>query len=267
MVCFNEIYRALLLASAVSSTVHVGCAYGVPTDPKALARLVGDAFFKEAKPPGVNKGMLAWNYGAALILDGMFESVDEFGFDDWVPKMSKYMDAYTAEQNCRGYKLAHNITMPWDSAVGDQTGLFPISFLQRALYNKDLSGADMAIANLTADHYILQWPKRLPDGTFSRTVGGDWPGETSTKVGSFVCKCTRSLRPSQRAILINQSSTASIYMHTGVLDVYWPEPYSFRGRRPNDGHSSSCAHGTVVQTCRLCCGGHASTDRFCGPPT
>ena len=24
--------------------------------------------------------MLAWNYGAALILDGMFESVAEFGF-------------------------------------------------------------------------------------------------------------------------------------------------------------------------------------------
>jgi hypothetical protein len=74
--------------------------------------------------------MLAWNYGAALILDGMFESVAQFGFDDWVPAMSKYMDAYTTEPKCRGYKLAHNITMPWDSAVGDQTGLFPISFLQ-----------------------------------------------------------------------------------------------------------------------------------------
>eukprot|EP01051_Picozoa_sp_SAG22_P014018 SAG22_NODE_1643_length_3905_cov_153.165528_2_plen_234_part_00 len=160
----------------------------VPSDPKALARLVGDAFFKEAMAPGVNHGMLAWNYGAALILDGMFESVAQFGaeFDDWVPKMSKYMDDYTAEKSCRGYKLAHNITMPWDSAVGDQTGLFPISFLQRALYKKDLSGQDMAIANLTANHYILQWPKRLADRTFSRQTGGDWPGETSTEVGSFV---------------------------------------------------------------------------------
>jgi hypothetical protein len=170
--------HALLAAAAAAD--------GVPTEPKALAKLVGDAFFKEAMPPGVNQGMLAWNYGAALILDGMFESVAQFGFDDWVPQMSKYMDAYTAEKACRGYKLAHNITMPWDSAVGDQTGLFPISFLQRALYNKDLSGADMAIANLTADHYILQWPKRLADGTFSRQTGGDWPGENSTKVGSFV---------------------------------------------------------------------------------
>jgi hypothetical protein len=193
--------RASLQLLLAASTVSTGCAQDVPTDPKDLARLVGDAFFKEAKPPGVNEGMLAWNYGAALILDGMFESVAEFGFDDWVPKMSKYMDAYTAEKDCRGYKLAHDITMPWDSAVGDQTGLFPISFLQRALYNKELGGADMAIANLTADHYILQWPKRLPDGTFSRTVGGDWPGETSTKVGSFVCKCTLPLERTARTAI------------------------------------------------------------------
>ena len=61
----------------------------------------------------------------------------------------------------------------------------PVSLsLQRAVYNQDLHGADMSIANLTADHYILQWPKRLQDGTFSRQVG--WPNETSTETGSFV---------------------------------------------------------------------------------
>ena len=192
----------VLLPVATAASAPLAGLHAVPTDPKALARLVGDAFFKEAithlsletadltrsskMPPGDNHGMLAWNYGAALILDGMFECVSQFGFDDWVSQMSKYMDAYTSEKGCRGYNLAHNITMPWDSAVGDQTGLFPISFLQRALYNNDLHGADMAIANLTANHYILQWPKRLADGTFSRLVGGLWPNETSTKTGSFV---------------------------------------------------------------------------------
>ena len=169
-----------------SQSIVPGPSRVTPTDPKALARLVGDAFFKEAKPPGVNAGMLKWQYGAALILDGMFQSVSQFGFDDWVPQMSKYMDAYTSEKGCRGYNLAHNITMPWDRAVGDLTGLFPISFLQRALYNKELDGKDMAIANLTADHYILQWPIRLADGTFSRLVGGNWPNETSTETGSFI---------------------------------------------------------------------------------
>jgi hypothetical protein len=44
----------------------------------------------------------------------------------------------------------------------------------------------MDIAWLTANHYIIGWPHRLPDGTFSRTVGGDWPGEKSTPQGSFV---------------------------------------------------------------------------------
>ena len=76
--------RLLLLASLAAPAAAVRGAEGdseVPTDPKALARLVGDAFFKEAMPPGENHGMLAWNYGAALILDGMFESVAQFGFD------------------------------------------------------------------------------------------------------------------------------------------------------------------------------------------
>ena len=79
-----------------------------PSDPMALARLVGDAFFKESTLPpapapglkgawpqqvpvghragahagngdGRGYGMLAWNYGGALILDGMYESVKQVG--------------------------------------------------------------------------------------------------------------------------------------------------------------------------------------------
>lgn len=45
---------------------------------------------------------------------------------------------------------------------------------------------DIDIARLTADHYILGFPHRLPDGTFSRTEAGDWAGEPSTAVGSIV---------------------------------------------------------------------------------
>lgn len=74
-----------------------------------------------------------------------------------------------------------------DSAVGDYKGLYPIAYLQRAIHKGTTSGGqDMDIAWLTANHYILGWPHRLADGTFSRTTGGDWPGEKSTAVGSFV---------------------------------------------------------------------------------
>ena len=36
-------------------------------------------------------------------------------------------------------------------------GLFPIAYYQRALLHGDVSGRDMAMANLTANHYILQY--------------------------------------------------------------------------------------------------------------
>lgn len=37
-------------------------------------------------------GMLAWNYGGALILDGMYESIKQFNFTDWSPQIDKYLD-------------------------------------------------------------------------------------------------------------------------------------------------------------------------------
>ena len=36
--------------------------------------------------------------------------------------------------------------------VGDQTGLFPISFLQRALYNNDLTGGASALQTHSSSH-------------------------------------------------------------------------------------------------------------------
>jgi hypothetical protein len=66
-----------ILLSLCLGHVGVDAAFpSVPSDPKALARLVGDAFLKEAEvscqgTEGHN--MLSWNYGGALILDGMFQ--------------------------------------------------------------------------------------------------------------------------------------------------------------------------------------------------
>ena len=65
----------------------------MPTDPKALARLVRDAFFKEAQVSCNGKeghNMLSWNYGGALLLDGMWQAVQQFRFEDWVPKMNPH---------------------------------------------------------------------------------------------------------------------------------------------------------------------------------
>ena len=66
-----------MLPILVSFVSYAALAGSTPTDPMALARLVGDAFFKESSLPpapspdaavetGGGYGMLAWNYGGAL---------------------------------------------------------------------------------------------------------------------------------------------------------------------------------------------------------
>ena len=117
-----------------------------------MAKLVGDAFLKQSAPPvkngtryvcpvvnGRTCGMMQWGYGGALIFDGMYESIKQFGFADWSPQMDVYLDAYVQPGN-PGYDLKHNLSRPWDAAVGDFIGLFPIAYLQRALSQGKTAG-------------------------------------------------------------------------------------------------------------------------------
>jgi len=78
----------------------------------------------------------------------------------------------------------HNITIPWGYSVGDTTGLFPIAYLSRALYNNntDLSSVDWRLALGIAEEYVLGWPIKF-DGTISRHAG--WFGEPDAN-GSFL---------------------------------------------------------------------------------
>ena len=98
----------------------------------------------------------------------------------------------TPTSRSRAAAILANKTLPWDDAVGDQIGLFPINFLDRAEYygrhpNASYSNAsDLTIAHRTAAHYILGWPLRLKDGTFSRTATGAWAGETSGPGGTIL---------------------------------------------------------------------------------
>jgi hypothetical protein len=156
-----------------------------PTDPKAYARLVGEAFFAEALQPG-GEGIVKWGYGGALLFDGLMDAAETFGFEDeWMPRIDAYLDAYLQKgAPTPGYNLSRNISMPWDNAVGDHIGLFPITYLHRAVRRKDFGGRDFRVARLTADRYILGWPKRLRDGTFSRTRVDNWVQEHSSPGGA-----------------------------------------------------------------------------------
>jgi rhamnogalacturonyl hydrolase YesR len=64
--------------------------------------------------------------------------------------------------------------MPFDSAVGDGIGLFPIAYLARVQYyakHYDPSynpKDDVAVAKDVVDNYIMKYPDHLSDGTFCR---------------------------------------------------------------------------------------------------
>ena len=103
-------------------------------------------------------------------------------------EVDEYLDKFKTDPTQLGYKILHNVNIPYDKDVGDNVGLFPITYLNRALmYTGHKPGydnkTDMYIVNRVAEHFILKFPQRLPDGTFSRHYG--WPGEMD-KNASFV---------------------------------------------------------------------------------
>jgi len=58
--------------------------------------------------------------------------------------------------------------MPMVKDVGDIIGLYPITYLDRYLLEKNPT--DLEIAKTTVEKYIIPWPQRLPDNTFSRIM-------------------------------------------------------------------------------------------------
>ena len=124
------------------------------------------------------------------------------------------------------------------------------STLQRALYQQKLHGQDVAIATATADHYILGWPHRLDDGTFSRVVTGDWPGEKSTPTGSIVWGDDQTMGTvlvARMAPLFNGSDYAAEVTRQQIgfaKRLRDPEDgLNYHGYNEEDGHDSCCKWG------------------------
>lgn len=153
-----------------------------------------------------------WSYGGAIVFDGIFQTMAAFpDTQDLETILDSYLTNWAQNSSGIAFKVLHNETLPWDSAIGDhvrarhpspgvelshiyrpvphpQIGLFPINYLNRALYRAKHpkagydNSSDLAVARAVAARYIMQWPVRLADGTVSRNVG--WPGEQGH--GSFV---------------------------------------------------------------------------------
>lgn len=96
----------------------------------------------------------------------------------WARAMDRRLTSFLTNATSEAGKVLANVTMPWDGAVGDHIGLYPIAFLSRAqYYNLSTTSPEWTVAVRTADKYVLGWPMRVPDGSgaFSRAAG--WSGQ------------------------------------------------------------------------------------------
>ena len=75
------------------------------------------------------------------------------------------------------WAMATGASIPWFGAVGDKLALFPLAYLER--YHRTGQQRDGQVATATVANYILPYPHRLPDGTFSRQGGCCQPPRSS----------------------------------------------------------------------------------------
>jgi hypothetical protein len=152
-----------------------GILCSVSPTPSELASLVTKPVF------GNSSHFLVWDYGGAVITDSFWEFADYFHLDTLVTPLNNLLNSMTTNTNQDGYKILHNIDIPFGGAVGDSVGLYPISYLSRAAYYnnhpdpKYNNETDLKITEIVSNKYILGWPKHLTDGTISRSSG--WSGE------------------------------------------------------------------------------------------
>jgi hypothetical protein len=165
-----------------------------------------------------------FQYGGAITADGLADAAAAFptmpGASRWLEELDRVLDTYlqppsppqlvpcgthfpygaaNASMSC-AYTLFHNATLPptdlaaLEATVGDHLGLFPVAYLARARRRGPAhpgAAADLEVAKVTAERYIVGFPHRVPlglpaAGTFART-GGD-PRENSTGAATFLCK-------------------------------------------------------------------------------
>ena len=114
-------------------------------------------------------------------MDALYSYKDAFNLSvDYTLILDQYLNKFKRDpkSNPYGYKILHGDKIPFDKAPGDGIGLFPINYLTRAVANpsSNETETDWKIVNKVTQDFILKWPYRLPDDTFSRHSG--WKGET-----------------------------------------------------------------------------------------
>jgi len=143
-------------------------------DPSQAIQLLAKQIIKQ-------QTFFGWDYGDAIVFDGMWEAQDMYPQINATNSLDQVLDKYENTKGQVAYNVLNGVEMPYMEAVGDHYGLFPIAYLSRAeYYNKHHTvnyenTTDLKVTVLIADHFVLKFPYHLPDGTYSRS--GGWSGE------------------------------------------------------------------------------------------
>eukprot|EP01084_Bolivina_argentea_P267752 454594_1 len=160
----------------------IACNY-TQTPPELIQSIVSTIFKKNAP----NCTMFQYQYGGAIIFDAMYKATQQFAADsenynttmilDYNSQVLPILNYYLFnDTSTPGYMITHGQTIPWTSglegAIGDHTGLFPITYLDALLYdyekysNNDIfnfngrNKTQWQLIFTTMDYYILQFNKR-----------------------------------------------------------------------------------------------------------
>ena len=167
-------FSAAICSSSTSSAVPDPIDVGY----RAISKLISQPFTAD---------LWSWAYGPAIQMSTMYQISHDFPGCDFTSVLNDRLDSFINDNTSVAYAVLHNITLPFDTAIGDRIGLMPIAYLSRFdYYNESTSNSiNWEIATKIADQYIYHWPHFLPDGTISRDSG--WPNQPDKNASFLWC--------------------------------------------------------------------------------
>jgi hypothetical protein len=189
-----------------------------------------------------------YNYGPGYALAAMYEASTPALGMNWTGVIGANLDAWLRDPRSYPYNISHGIRMPYTGAVGEPTA-GSLAYLARALAlgeARNPASVDWQIAVATADIYIMEYPTRLPDGTFARP--GGWPGAPGNRflwgddqfmALALLCRLVRAGASNATAYLATAVANAlNNAAHAQLPSGLFPHGWDYDG-----GASSCCAWG------------------------
>ncbi|MAS41736.1 MAG: hypothetical protein CML43_01040 [Rhodobacteraceae bacterium] len=105
--------------------------------------------------------MWLWGYGQGIMVSELYNAATQFHNSSWVAFADGVLDGYINSPDAVAYKVLHNESMPWDAAVGDHIGLFPIAYVARDDYRGSPNATDGAISHRVAEEVQRCWVAAL----------------------------------------------------------------------------------------------------------